>query len=184
MRRRSRRRRAAWSLVACLWLAAIGCTEHETQSAQADAQTAPDAGTKDDEVFYGCASACEMKIRPHLLIGLYPDDERAADVRMSMENAAGTIQVSPARGKVPHGPGQCGDIPVSTCSFTFGIVPQDDIVRLTLEDGANPPLVFTVKLGAFNYCSRDITYVPIHRDEAGGGWSAGTVRYVSPCDTL
>ena len=41
-----------------------------------------------------------------------------------------------------------------------------------------------MKLGAFNYCSRDITYVPIHRDEAGGGWSAGTLRYVSPCDTL
>ncbi len=57
-------------------------------------------------------------------------------------------------------------------------------MRLTLEDGANPPLVFTVKLGMFNYCSRDITDVLIHRDEAGGGWSAGTVRDVSPCDTL
>ena len=92
--------------------------------------------------------------------------------------------MSPPRPKVDHGSGSCGDIPVPTCSFAFVILPHDDTVRLTVEDGTNPPLVFTVKLGVFNYCSRDITYVPVHRDDAGSGWSVGTVRYVSPCDTL
>ncbi len=142
----------------------------------ADAMSATDAA---DARFGECKSACEVHIRPHLIVGLFPDDARAADVHLTLRGTAGGIKPG------ERGTGECpAEFPAASCSFSFGTIPSDVRVQLILEDGAEPPVTFEVTVGAFNHCSRDITYVPLHRADAGSGWTQGETRYVSPCDTL
>jgi len=52
----------------------------------ADAMSATDAA---DARFGECKSACEVHIRPHLIVGLFPDDARAADVHLTMRGTGG-----------------------------------------------------------------------------------------------
>ena len=52
----------------------------------ADAMPATDAA---DARFGECKSACEVHIRPHLIVGLFPDDARAADVHLTMRGTGG-----------------------------------------------------------------------------------------------
>lgn len=141
----------------------------------ADAMAAIDGGRAR---FGECKSACELHIRPHLIVGLYPDDARAADLRISMRGTQGGV--TPGE----RGSGRCpAEFPEASCSFAFYTFPTDVKVQLILE-GTEPPVTFEVTVGAFNFCSRDITYVPLHRADSGAGWTQGETRYVSPGDTL
>jgi hypothetical protein len=113
------------------------------------------------------------------MVGLYPDDQQADDVRISIRDTGGDVQ--PAR----PGVGQCPPrFPVASCAFGFFGGPEDTTVQLILEEGTNPPLTFDVKLAAYNRCGHDIAYVPLHRGDAGNTWTPGATRYISPCETL
>jgi len=167
---------AVLSLSGAVAAAVCACSARNSADAT-PGDAGPDARDSGFLRFGECASACEVRIRPRLVVGLYPDDARAASVRVSARETDGTlVALDRASG--------CGDLPVSSCSFTFYTLPRDVKVQLVLEDGAEPPLPFEVTVGPFNYCSRDMTYVPLHRADAGAGWTMGATRYVSPCDAL
>lgn len=170
------------ALFVLVLLASVACSMGEPappdpSDQQADAAPAGDAAI--ERSFNGCASACEAQVWPRLMVGLYPDDAQADELRISIRGTRGDVKpAEPSVGQCPPG------FPVASCAFIFRGRPEDTTVQLMLEDGTNPPLTFDVKLAPYNRCGREIAYVPIYRDEAGTTWTPGATRYISPCDTL
>jgi hypothetical protein len=80
-------------------------------------------------------------------------------------------------------PKSCHELPPPyVCTFMAYAYPAADSVKATFKSEAWQTDI-TVKLAKFNYCGREIAYVPI-LVEAGKPPKIGEISYISPCGLI
>ena len=129
-----------------------------------------------------CKEGCETNMWPRIIVGVIPQENITLDIHELLQ-----IRIMLGDGTIYEGHREgCPKLPEDIiCTVSFFTAPKDKFATILVKmtDRKDVELQSKIRLGEFNYCGRDIAYVPVTLSQELMP-HIGAAQLVSPCEIM